>query len=382
MLASSQSPRPARIAVSTFFFMAGICFASWASRIPDIQHKLNLSEAGLGTVLFAMPVGSMLTLLLAGQLVARFGSRYSMLFATVVYAVLLCSIGLVDATWQLVAVLFFFGVTGNLMNISMNTQAVGVEGLYGRSVMASFHGLWSLAGFIGAAIGSLLISQNISPFIHFLLVAALIGLLILIVFRYSLKQDSQKDNGSFKFALPHASLIKLGIISFCCMACEGCMFDWSGIYFREEVHAPQNLVTLGYTTFMATMASGRFVADWLVTKAGVKRTLQVSGTLITLGLLTAVILPNIYAATAGFFITGLGVSSVVPLVYGLAGKSKFMSPSMAIASVSTIGFLGFLFGPPVIGYIAQASNLRWSFALMAVLGFGTALLASKAEVSE
>ena len=88
--------------------MAGICFASWASRIPDIQHKLNLSEAGLGTVLFAMPVGSMLTLLLAGQLVARFGSRYSMLFATVVYAVLLCSIGLVDATWQLVAVLFFF----------------------------------------------------------------------------------------------------------------------------------------------------------------------------------------------------------------------------------------------------------------------------------
>ncbi len=359
--------------------MSGICFASWASRIPDIQHKLHLSEAGLGSVLFALPVGSMLTLLFSGQLVARFGSRYTMLFATAIYVVLLCGIGLAEATWQLVTVLFFFGAMGNIMNISMNTQAVGVEGLYGRSVMASFHGLWSLAGFSGAAFGTLLISQNVAPFIHFVFVAALVALLIFIVFRYSLKQDTTSNNGSFKFALPHPSLIKLGIISFCCMACEGCMFDWSGIYFREEVHAPQSLVTLGYTTFMATMASGRFVADWLVTKTGVKRTLQVSGTLITVGLLTAVIFPNIYAATAGFFITGLGVSSVVPLVYGLSGRSKFMSPSMAIASVSTIGFLGFLFGPPVIGYIAQASNLRWSFALMAVLGFGTALLASKAE---
>ena len=379
MFASSQSPRPARIAVSTFFFMAGICFASWASRIPDIQHHLHLNDAGLGSVLFALPVGSMLSLPFSGMLVAKLGSRFTMIGATLLYAALLCSIGFVDATWQLVTALFFFGVAGNMMNISMNTQAVGVEALYGRSVMASFHGLWSLAGFSGAAIGSLMIAKTASPLLHFLLIAVLVLLLVLIVNKYALRNDTRQGNTSFKIAWPHPSLMKLGIISFCCMACEGCMFDWSGIYFREEVHAPQNLVTLGYTVFMATMASGRFVADWLVTKTGVKNTLRLSGTLISVGLLSAVIFPNIYAATAGFFLTGLGVSSVVPLIYGLAGKSKFMNASMAIAAVSTVGYLGFLFGPPLIGYISQASSLRWSFAVMAVLGFGTALLASKAE---
>ncbi len=379
MFASNQSPRKARIAVSTFFFMSGLCFASWASRIPDIQRHLQLNEGQLGSVLFALPVGSMLCLPISGVLVTKFSSRLVMIFGTIFYACLLCSIGLVTSTWQLVSILFFFGMTGNLMNISMNTQAVGVEILYKRSVMASFHGLWSLAGFSGAALGTFLVARNISPLFHFILVGLLIVLLIIIVFRFALKQDMQQEKKQPLFTLPHKSLVNLGIISFCCMACEGCMFDWSGIYFRKEVHAPDNLVTVGYTVFMATMASGRFIADRLVTKLGLKTTLQISGTLIASGLSVAVIFPDFYMATAGFFLTGLGVSSVVPLVYGLAGKSKVMNPSMALAAVSTIGFLGFLFGPPVIGYIAQALNLRWSFGLMAILGFGTALLASKAE---
>lgn len=382
MSSSSKTLRPARIAISSFFFMAGICFATWASRIPDIQHYLKLSDAGLGTVLFAMPGGSMLCLPFSGILVTRLGSRLVMLLSTIIYAVLLCTIGTAETVWQLALILFFFGVTGNLMNISMNTQAVGVEALYKRSVMASFHGLWSLAGFSGAAIGTLVIAKNISPLIHFFFIALLIGLLMLIFFRYSLRSDAKQEIPDSLFAWPDKPLMKLGIISFCCLACEGCMFDWSGIYFREEVHAPANLVTLGYTVFMATMAAGRFIADWLTTKIGVKYTLQISGSLITFGLLVAVIFPNIYAATAGFFLTGFGVSSVVPLVYGLAGKSKTMSAGMAIAAVSTVGFLGFLLGPPVIGYIAQALSLRWSFAVMAVLGFGTAMLASKAEVRE
>jgi len=379
MLASNQSPRPARIAVSSFFFIAGICSASWASRIPDIQNELKLSEAGLGTVLFALPIGSMISLPLSGMLVAKISSRITMLIGAVFFTSLLCTLGLVTAVWELVTVLFFFGVAGNMMNISINTQAVGVEALYGRSVMASFHGLWSLAGFSGAAIGTLLIAKNIQPLIHFIVIAVLIGLIILITFRYLLKYDAKKETGTSLFVWPDKSLMNLGVIAFCCMACEGCMFDWSGIYFREEVHPPPHLVTLGYTVFMGTMASGRFIADWLTTKAGVKLTLRISGTLITVGILTAVVWPDIYAASAGFFLTGLGVSSVVPLVYGLAGKSKKMNTGMAIAAVSTVGYLGFLFGPPVIGYIAQASDLRWSFALMAVLGFGTAVLSSRAE---
>jgi len=193
-----------------------------------------LNEAGLGTVLFALPVGSMLSLPVAGILVTKFGSRNIMLFSAIVYALLLCLLGIVDATWQLVTVLFFFGASGDFMNISINTQAVNIEALYGRSIMASFHGLWSMAGFAGAAIGSLMVAQAIQPFIHFLLIASLVALLIVFVFRHSLPYDTAHPESQSGFAWPEKSLLKLGVIAFCCMACEGCMFDWSGFIFAKK----------------------------------------------------------------------------------------------------------------------------------------------------
>jgi MFS family permease len=382
MLASTMpARRTARISVSSFFFIAGLCFFSWTTRIPEIQSHLKLNDGSLGSVLFALPAGSMICLPIAGWLVTKLGSRNCMLLSAFLYTLILCLIGTVDTVFGLVTALFFFGMAGNLMNISVNTQAVGTEAMYGRSIMASFHGLWSLGGFAGASIGTLTVALGIVPLNHFIAVTALIILLVLIFFRYSLKKD-QRSNEDVKsiFVWPDKSLMNLGILAFCCMGCEGCMFDWSAIYFRDIVHAPQNLITVGLTTFTITMATGRFIADQMVTRFGVTRVLQLSGALITVGLFTAVIFPNFYAAAFGFFLTGFGVSSVVPLAYGLAGKSKTMSTGMAIAAVSTVGFIGFVIGPPLIGYIAHAFNLRWSFALMGMLGFGTALLASRARV--
>lgn len=373
--------RPARIGVSNFFFISGLCFATWAARIPDIQHHIGLGKAELGSVLFASPVGSMLCLPLAGFLVTKFGSRNCLLAGSFIYAFVLCMIGIVDTAWGLVTALFFFGAAGNLMNISVNTQAVGVEALYGRSIMASFHGLWSLAGFTGAAIGTLMVSQGISPETHFIIVACAMSIAVIIFFRYILKHDDHgHEREKFKLKWDNVkAILTLGIIAFCCMGCEGCMFDWSGIYFRDVVKAPAHLVTVGYTVFMATMATGRFIADAMVTKFGTTRVLQAAGCLITTGLLTSVFLPYFYTAAFGFFLTGFGVSSVVPLAYGIAGKSKKMTAGIAISLVSSVGFLGFLFGPPVIGYVAEALNLQWSFGLMAIIGFGTALLAARAK---
>jgi MFS family permease len=179
---------------------------------------------------------------------------------------------------------------------------------------------------------------------------------------------------------PDKKLLMLGLIAFCCLLCEGAMADWSGVYFKTIVVAPAALITLGYVAFTGTMALGRFVGDRLVTKFGVKRMLQISGTMISGGLLISVLFPYLITATTGFLLVGFGVSSVVPIVYGLAGKSTAMSAGTALASVSTIGFLGFLIGPPVIGFIAQLISLRWSFAFIALLGFGTALLAGKLKV--
>lgn len=371
--------RIARIAVSCFFFLAGLCFSSWASRIPNIQQKLHLSNAGLGGVLLGLPAGLLTSLPIAGWLVAKFNSRPVVIAAAILYGCTLPLLGLVQQTWQLVVCLFIFGMCGNMLNISMNTQAIGTEAWYGRTIMASYHGLWSLAGFSGAAIGTAMISFGIAPYRHFLVITSLAIVITLVNARFLLKTDTNKNEHQPIFAKPDKSLITLGIIAFCSMICEGAMFDWSGVYFQKVIHPPQGLVAAGYTAFMATMASGRFIGDWFATKKGIKIILQISGALTAAGLLIAILLPYFFTAIIGFLLVGAGVSSIVPLVYSAAGKSKVLSPGVALAAVSTIGYLGFLFGPPFIGFIAQASNLRVSLGLIAVMGLAITVMATRSK---
>jgi MFS family permease len=374
------SKKAARLSIGAFFFMAGLCFASWASRIPDVKLHLHLSDAGLGAVLIALPVGLLVSLPFSGWLVTHFGSRKMVSLSAVLYAGLLPLIGCTQTPWQLVAVLFAFGLIGNLMNIAVNTQAVSLEALYGRSIMASFHGLWSLAGFTGAAIGTIMINFHLAPLSHFLIITCTAILLIILLYRNTLKQDINAGTKPPLFAKPDTTLLKLGLIALCCMICEGAMFDWSGVYFQKIVQAPKGLTTAGYTAFMATMAGGRFAGDWLVTRLGTKRMLQGSGLVIATGLSIAIGFPYLVPATIGFMLVGIGVSSVVPLVYGAAGRSKILSPGVALAAVSTIGYLGFLAGPPLIGFIAEAASLRWSLALIAVLGFTTTIMSTKTNL--
>lgn len=153
------------------------------------------------------------------------------------------------------------------------------------------------------------------------------------------------------------------------------MFDWSGVYFKKVVQAPGNLTTLGYAAFMGCMAAGRFMADKVVTHIGPRKLLQHAGILISLGLALSVFFPSVPTATIGFMMVGFGVSSVVPIVFSLAARSASMNTGQAIAAVSTIGFIGFLSGPPIIGFVAAATNLQWSFALIGLIGFSTTMLA-------
>ena len=371
--------RTYRIAVSVFFFTAGFVFASWASRIPDIKNALHLSDAGLGSVLLALPAGLITGLPLSGFLVSRYGSKKIMIAGAILYPAILLLLGLAATPIQLAAALFLFGFCGNLLNISVNTQAVGVEAIYGRSIMASFHGLWSLAGFTGASVSTVMISYKLAPFIHFCIICAASVLLILASHKHALPQDSG-DTKQPLFAKPDSAILKLGFIIFGSLVCEGTMFDWSGVYFEKVVLVPDSLRTLGYIAFMSSMAAGRFVADWLVTKFGVKQMIQSSGIIISAGLVTAVIFPYLIPATIGFLLVGIGVSSIVPLTYGIAGKSTTMSPGLALAALSTIGFFGFLLGPPLIGFIAQAASLRWSFTVIAIIGLSTTFLATKIKM--
>jgi MFS family permease len=372
------SKKALRIAVGAMFFMAGLSFSSWASRIATVQQTMGLSDAALGAVLFSLPVGLMCSLPFSGWIITKIGSRKLLISALLVYATALVSLGLAQNTFQLIICLVCFGFSSNAVNISVNTQAVATEELYKRPIMASFHGLWSLAGFAGAGIGTFMIANNISPLYHFLLMLVVIFTGVIIAARY-LKDDKVTDPGPV-FVMPDHSLIKLGIIAFCSMICEGAMFDWSVIYFKKVVLAPPAFVGVGFTAFMLTMAAGRFRADWFAHRYGLKRTLQVSGALTATGLLIAVAFPYVYTAIAGFLLVGVGVSSVVPMVFSAAGKSKTMQPGVALAAVSTIGFLGFLVGPPIIGFIAGMATLRVSFILIAAMGVSVVVVSTKAKI--
>ncbi|MBO9151991.1 MFS transporter [Chitinophaga sp. GCM10012297] len=372
-----------RIALSTFFFIQGIVFASWASRIPDIKAKLQLSDAELGGLLFSLPAGQLAGMALSGYLVSRFGSRGVLMVAALLYPSSLLLLGLAPTTVMLSASLVIFGLCGNLINISANTQAVGVETLYRRSIMASFHGLWSLAGFIGGVIGGWMVTRGQGPFTHFCFIFSLSIVLAVVTGSFLLPRDAARKTGKTNiFVKPDRNIVLLGLITFACMICEGTMFEWTGVYFNQVVHAPVEYSRLGFIAFMTTMAGGRFAADYFVTRFGVKRMLRASGLIIVTGLMTAVLLPALLTATTGFLITGLGVAAVVPLSFSIAGKSKTIQPGVALAMVSSIGFFGFLLGPPLIGFIAEAFGLRVSFAVIAVLGLGTTLLAGRVKTDE
>lgn len=367
--------RPAvhRRAVAAVFFLQGLCFASWGSRIPQIQQALGLSEPELGGILFALPVGLMVSLPLSGWAVARLGSRRSLAAALVAYALALALVGQAASASTLIAALFFFGLFGNAVNIAVNTQAVAVEALYPRPIMASFHGLWSLAGFSGAGIGALLTGFGVAPARHFLGVAAFVLAGLAGCYAFLLHERGTEERPHF--ARPDRQLLGLGLIAFCSMICEGAMFDWSGVYFQKAVGAEAGWVGLGYTAFMSTMAGTRFCADWLTHKFGFRRLLLTNGVLTCAGLLLAVACPQLVPATLGFLLVGAGVSSVVPLVYSAAGKSTRLAPSAAISAVSSVGFVGFLVGPPFIGLVAGAADLRISFLLIALCGAGISFLA-------
>jgi MFS family permease len=375
-----DNKRAARIAVSSLFFLTGLCFASWASRIPDIQQMLKLNDAGLGGVLLALPVGSIISLPIAGILVSKYGSRQVLLLAAIAYSIVLPVLGLAHSSWQLSIFLVFFGFCGNLANIAVNTQAVGVEALYGRSIMASFHGLWSVAGFTGAAIGTLMTGLHLAPLYHFLIITLLSWIIVGIAMNHLLANIRSENNAPSLFGKPDLFLLTLGIIAMCSMICEGTMFDWSGVYFRRVVEVRPGLSGAGYAAFMSTMASGRFIADYLTTRFGVKKMLLGSGLFTATGLMIAVLAPYFLPSLIGFMFVGAGVSAVVPLVYSAAGRSKIMTPGMALATVSTIGYLGFLFGPPLIGFVSQATNLRIAFALIAVMGASISVMSARIKV--
>ncbi len=373
-----------RAAIFFLYFCTGFCFSSWASRIPDIKTTLSLGDAAWGTILLMIPIGQICGMAISGLLISRVGSKRIFPIALVGYVVALLFIGISATEYALIISLIIFGFFGNFCNIAINTQAVTVEAIYNKPIMASFHGGSSMAGLIGAAVGLLMSVLHFNPIYHFSVIGFIVLFILFINMKYlqtDLKRKkSTEESASGKSAKPEKFLYLLGLIAFCGMAAEGAMADWSGLYFIDVVGAPAHLSPIGLAAYMVTMATGRFVIDKATQRWGSRRVVQAGGTLIATGLFLAVALPHFVTTLIAFMIIGFGTAGIVPTVYSIAGQRTRISTSIALTIVSSVSFLGFLMGPPLIGYISSATSLRYSYALIGLFGIFIVVLASVMKI--
>jgi fucose permease len=235
-----------------------------------------------------------------------------------------------------------------------------------------------LAGFTGGLLGGFFVANAITPLQQFITVACIGWTFLFFSRNYLLPGEVSEQAVSKMWNKPSPLLMQFGLVALSNMICEGMMFDWSGVFFQNVVKVPEQWRTTGYISFMACMTTGRMFADALINYWGARKQLMLSGLIVTLGLIIAVVHPNIFTSSIGFMFVGFGVSSVIPTIYGTIGRNAAPGrASIDLASVSSIGFFGFLIGPPIIGFLSQAIGLRWAFLTMSLLGLSTFYQAQK-----
>tara|TARA_R110002020_G_scaffold236101_2_gene448404 strand:+ start:655 stop:1809 length:1155 start_codon:yes stop_codon:yes gene_type:complete len=361
-----EAKQKQRISLSIYFFLSGICFSTWASRIPTIKTQFDLNDAELGNLLLAMPISSLIGLPISGWLVSRFDSRFPLLISFVIFSVALLSIGFSNNIFLLVGAICVFSFCMRILNISMNTQSITLQKSFKRKIIGSFHGIWSTGGLLGVGFSTLMVKMDVPMPMHLFSVSVFSFLAAVAAYKFLIQKDRSTSGNKFHLGKPDPFVLYLGILVFFASICEGGMFDWSGVYFKEVVH--EEIFTLGYLIFMIFMALSRFLSDRVIEHIGMEKTYIISAALISSGILTVIIFPLFWPAIIGFSLVGLGVAAIFPMTFALAGTSQKYSPGMAISIIASYSIVGMLLGPPLIGYLAHAFNLQVSFILFVVAG--------------
>jgi fucose permease len=380
-----QTPIIARVAVSIFFFIAGFMHANWVSRIPEIQVFWQVSNSTLGTILLCSAGGAVLAMPFAGILIVRFGSRLLSIFTLAAVCLLVVFIPLVQNLWLIILLFFILGIFGGSMDIAINGQAVYVERAYNKPIMSSFHALFSVGTVLGAGSAALFAKLSTPLFIHFSICSGLCLALICWAMFHLINDEGEKSAAhknviasniateGTTFRLPTKAILPLGIIAFCGMSGEGAVADWSALYMNKILGMDVSFSALAFGAFTLAMTTGRFVGDYAIEKFGQHKTLIFNCLASIIGLSIVLLFLNPYISLLGFFITGLGVATIVPVIYSAAGNTEGVPPSVGIAMATTVGYAGFFVAPPIIGYLADAFNLRVGLLFILVL-FGVMLL--------
>jgi len=367
--------RTARWAVAAMFLVNGALLANWVARIPAVQQRLGLSAGALGIALLGMAIGALAAFPVTGLLIAHYGSRRVTTGAALVYCAAVPLPGLAPSLPLLMVALIALGAGNGAMDVAMNAQGVAVEARYGRPIMSSFHGLWSVGGFAGALVGGVAAGAGIAPFPHLLGAAVVLVIAALIASCWLLPIAADAHSGAPAFARPTRALLGLGVVAFCSALGEGAMADWSAVYLHTSLATSAAFAAAGYAGFSLAMTVGRLSGDRLTHRFGPVVLVRAGGLLAAVGLGVALVVGRAGPAVAGFALVGAGLSLVAPLVYSRAGRTPGVSAAAALAAVATMGYTGFLLGPPIIGAVAQALSLRDALGIIVLLGLAIAALA-------
>jgi fucose permease len=351
-----------RLGVSVVFFVHGIASGTWLARIPAEQEYLGLGEAALGLALLASGLGSLVAMIPAGAVIARLGSRRMVALLAVPWCLSLWFIAMAFNWLSLFGALLVYGSSAGSLDVAMNAQGSAIQEKRGRPILSSLHGLWSLGTMLGGALSALLTTLGVTLQSQFLAEAPLLLVMVIVSSRPMLRGGHGPAGAAL--VRPHRALLALAVVTFCGVTAEGSMFDWSGVYLRETFAAPEAVAATGTAWVAASMAIGRLIGDPITARFGPPVLARACAALAILGILIVILAPAPPFVFVGLVALGFGLSVIVPVAFGAAGRAPGMDPGAAIAAVATVGYFGFLAAPPTIGFVAEHVTLRGAFVLL------------------
>lgn len=353
----------ARWAVAVVFLANGFILGVWAGHIPLVEERLEINHGTLGLALLFMAVGALIAMPLGGAAIGRFGSANVLRVATVGWFLSFPLLILAPSLYLFIPALLVFGGANGIMDVSMNAHGVLVERRLRRPVMSSFHGMFSLGGLIGAGLAALLLPVMPAS-LNAIAMSVLVAVTAIAAFFHLLPSDLDRSGGGPAFALPSKATVGIGALCFAALLAEGAILDWSALHLQSSLSLGAGLAATGFAAYSATMAIGRFCGDWLRAHVGAVILVRVSAFMATVGLLLAITVSDPLIAIMGFALSGLGLANTVPIFFGAGGKIPGQDAGTGIAAITTMGYAGFVAGPPLIGLVAQATNLALALGLV------------------
>jgi MFS family permease len=363
---SEKKIRAAWWATVVLFIQHGLVVSTWVSRIPAIKSSLGMPNGIFGLTLLSSAFGAVACIPLAGVMIGRYGSKKVAVVSGVFFCLSLLPISIAPNVWALAASLFIYGAFAASMDVSMNAQAVEVEREMGRPTMSRFHGMFSLGGMVGASLGGLVAAHGFNPLQHFAVSAAFNAIATASVFSLLLEthNDPHSDDHRLPFHKIPPVLFALSAIGFCILIAEGAMADWTAVYLRQNMHAGEGIAAAGYAVFSASMATFRLMGDFITARLGPLRTVRTASLVAGFGLTCALAVPKPEWSLPGFAVAGMGFSVIIPLVFGGGGRVKGIKSGAGIATVTGIGYVGFIVGPPAIGFASDLITLRFALGIV------------------